>query len=189
MTKKKLDRTQIAGRPSDDRCLGSPKRADAIFGSDQASPAHPFIHETGILPDADVAVVISTAWEDMIVYCATTAFEPCQQTGSSIWQEFEMYRTACFLLHYDRARPDLTAIDDVADLHSSKVAATQLAVDPQVEQCAITQAASFFEKSGSPKSAMATLSGNAKGVRTSAIRLATLIPQNVKRNPRSMLCP
>lgn len=49
------------------------------------------------------------------------------------------------MLHHNCARPDLPTIDDVADLHSHKVAAAQFAVDGNVKKCTITQAAAFVE--------------------------------------------
>jgi len=39
----------------------------------------------------------------------------------------------------------LTAADDVADLHTYKIASTQLAIDREVKQRAITQAAAFIQ--------------------------------------------
>jgi catecholate siderophore receptor len=48
-------------------------------------------------------------------------------------------------LHHDCARSDLSAADKIADFHLHEVAATELAVDREVEQCAITQAAALIE--------------------------------------------
>lgn len=65
--------------------------------------------------------------KDIIIYRATTALKPRQQTGPGIWQKLELNRPACLLLPETGARSDLPATDDVADLHPHKVAATQIA--------------------------------------------------------------
>ena len=88
-----------------------------IFTSHQADPSHPFINKAGILPGAEMAVVINPAREDVIVDRSASPFEPCQQTGSSIREQLELNRPTCFLLHHDCARSYLPATDKIADLH------------------------------------------------------------------------
>lgn len=117
----------------------------AIFTSHQTDPSHPFINKTGILPGAEMALVINPAREDVIVNRSASPFEPCQQTGSRIGEQLRLNGPTCFLLHYDRARSDLSATDKVADLHLHQVAASELAVDRQIEQRSIPQTAALIE--------------------------------------------
>ncbi|ANK12817.1 hypothetical protein A9D12_07510 [Erythrobacter neustonensis] len=88
---------------------------------------------------------INTAWEDVIVHAAAPALKPGQQTGAGIRQNLELDRTSCFLLHHDCARSGWPSVDNVADLHSHKVAAAQFAVYGKVKQRTITQEAAFVE--------------------------------------------
>lgn len=64
VAEKNLDGTQIAGRPVDDRRLGSPEREGAIFASHQANPGQPFIDKSSILAAARGPVMIDPAWKD-----------------------------------------------------------------------------------------------------------------------------
>jgi hypothetical protein len=60
-------------------------------------------------------------------------------------EQLELNRPTCFLLHYDRTCSDLPAADKVSDLHLHQVAAPELAVERQVEQRPIRQAAALIE--------------------------------------------
>ena len=101
MTEKDLDCSQIAGRPVDDRCLRSPERVGAILAPHQTDPCHPFVDNPSILPRAQAPIVINSAGEHIIVQRAASAYEPCQQVGPSILQQFELNGPACLLLHDD----------------------------------------------------------------------------------------
>ena len=48
-------------------------------------------------------------------------------------RDFELNRPLRFLLHDDRARGDSIAVSDIAHTQLHKIAATQLAVDGQIE--------------------------------------------------------
>ena len=89
--------------------------------------------------------MINPAGKDIIVHCAAPPFKPRQQAGPSVWKQFELNRPTGFLLHHDCTRSDLPAADNVADLHLYQVAPPQFAVDRQVEQRPISQAAALIE--------------------------------------------
>ncbi|MDQ1231547.1 hypothetical protein QE379_002973 [Sphingomonas sp. SORGH_AS 879] len=88
---------------------------------------------------------INPAGEDVVIHRAIPPFEPSQQAGASVWKQFELNRTACLLLHDNRSCSDLSAADEVADLHLDQVAASKFAVDRQIEQRPISQAATLIE--------------------------------------------
>lgn len=106
----------------------------AIFTSHQADPSHPFINKAGILPGAEMAIVINPARKDVIVHRSASPFEPRQQARPSVRQQLELNGPTRFLLHHDCPRPDLSAADNVTDLHLHQVAAPKLAIDRQIEQ-------------------------------------------------------
>jgi hypothetical protein len=90
-------------------------------------------------------IMINPAGKDIVVHCAAPPFKPRQQAGPSVWEQFELNRPTGFLLHHDRTRSDLPAADKVADLHPHQIAAPEFAIDRQVEQRPISQAAALIE--------------------------------------------
>ena len=90
-------------------------------------------------------MMINPAGKYVIVHHASPAIEPSQQAGPSIREYFELNRPTCFLLHDNRTRSDLSTADKVADLHPNQVAAPKFAVDREVKQRAISQAATLIE--------------------------------------------
>jgi hypothetical protein len=83
--------------------------------------------------------------EHIIVHRATPPLKPSQQAGPCVWKQFKLNWPTCFLLHHDRSRSDLPNANEVADLHPHQVAASEFAVDRQVEQRPISQAAALIE--------------------------------------------
>jgi len=69
--------------------------------------------------------MINPARKDIIFHRTSPAFEPRQQAGPSILQQFELHRPTCFLLHHDCARSDLAPANDIANFHPHKVAAAK----------------------------------------------------------------
>src|SRR5436309_2056370 len=92
-----------------------------------------------------MSVMIYTARKDIFVHCATAAFKPCQQAGSGVRQQFELNRPTCLLLHHDYARSDLPTAHKITDFHPHQIAATQFAVDREIEKRTISQAAALIE--------------------------------------------
>jgi len=140
MTKQDLDGTKVAGCPVDYRCLRTAEGVRAILTSHQADPCHPFVDEPGILTGAKMPFMIDLAGKDVILHRATPPLEPSQQAGASVRKQLELNWSSSFLLHHDCPSSDLPAADKVANLHLHQVAASEFAVDRQVEQCLISQA-------------------------------------------------
>lgn len=92
-----------------------------------------------------MAVTIDPAGEDVVIHRAAPPFEPGQQAGASIGKQLELNRSACFLLHDNRSRSDLPTADKVANSHLHQVAASEFAVDRQIEQRPISQASTLIE--------------------------------------------
>ncbi len=145
MAKQDLDGPKVASCPLDDRCLRSTEGVCAILTSHQSDPCHPFVDEPSILAGAEMPLMIDPAGKDVVLHRAASPLEPCQQAGASVWKKLELNWSPCFLLHDDRPRSDLSAADKVANLHLHQVAASEFAIDREVEQRAITQAAALIE--------------------------------------------
>ena len=83
--------------------------------------------------------VVVAAREHVVAQVAATPFQPRDQRLARRLHQLELDRPFGFLLHYNRAVPDASACHDVTDANLDRVAAAQLAVDGEVEQCAVTQ--------------------------------------------------
>jgi hypothetical protein len=70
--------------------------------------------------------MIDPAWKDIVVHRAAPPLEPSQQAGASVWKQLQLNWTACFLLHDDRTRSDLSAADEVANFHLHQVTTPEL---------------------------------------------------------------
>lgn len=89
--------------------------------------------------------MINPARKYIIVQCAAAPIQPSEQARPSIRQQFELNGPSRFLLHHDCPRSDLSAADNVADLHLHQVTTPKLAVVRQIKQRAIAQAAALVE--------------------------------------------
>lgn len=89
--------------------------------------------------------MVNPAGKNIVVDCAASPVEPGQEAAWGVGEKFELNRTTCFLLHHYCPRPDLPAANKVADLELDKIAAPQFAVDCQIEQRPISQAAAPIE--------------------------------------------
>ncbi|OHC97991.1 MAG: hypothetical protein A2792_05670 [Sphingomonadales bacterium RIFCSPHIGHO2_01_FULL_65_20] len=116
-----------------------------VLASHQADRRNPIIYKPLILARAEMTITIDAARKHIVFDRTASAFEPCQQTRSCVRKQFELNRATCFLLHYDCARPDLSAAHDVSNFHPYQVAAAKLAIDREVKQCTISQATVLIE--------------------------------------------
>ena len=87
----------------------------------------------GILPRANVARVVSAAREGVALDRAAPALQPNLETGSGRFEQLELDRPTGLLLGNCGPRPDPASADKLADPDFHDIAATQLAVDSEVE--------------------------------------------------------
>src|ERR1700690_1371351 len=73
------------------RRLGPGKRRAPFFLATKADAGDPLVHETGILPCAQVLSLIYTAGEHEVIAAASPSFEPCEHAGSCRLKEFELH--------------------------------------------------------------------------------------------------
>src|SRR5437868_4731215 len=60
---------------------------------------------------------------------------PCRDGVPCLLGYLELHRPLGLLLHDDCASRDLTAMEDIVDTQPDQIAATQLAIDGEVEKC------------------------------------------------------
>jgi hypothetical protein len=81
--------------------------------------------------------VIDPAWKDELVQRAASVFEPGQNAAAGGFEEFELNGPAGLLLDDDRAGPNPTAADKVADLDLHDIAPAQFAINSEIEHRAV----------------------------------------------------
>ncbi len=95
-----------------------------------------------ILACAQMLRRINTTSEDKVLDVATSEFQPGKQTCTRVCSNLEMNGATCLVLRDCRSCPDFWTTDQIADLQLDENTATQLAINRQVKQCAISN--TFF---------------------------------------------
>jgi hypothetical protein len=90
--------------------------------------------------------MIDAARKNVVVDSAAAAFEPREEACSDIGRKLELNRASGLLLHDDRSSSDIRPGDEVADPDLHEIAASQLAVDRQVEKRSVGEAALPFQE-------------------------------------------
>jgi hypothetical protein len=83
--------------------------------------------------------MIDPAWKDEVVEYAAAAFEPCQNTAASGFEELKLNGPAGLLLNDDRSRANAAAADKVADLDLYDITPAKLTVDREIEHRAVSK--------------------------------------------------
>jgi hypothetical protein len=123
----------------------------AVVGAAKSDSLDPLIDKPGILPRAEMAGMIDAARKDIIGGCATATLKPRNEACSHISGQFELDRSPGLLLDDNRPGPHIGSCQKIADLDLHEVAASQLAVDRQVEQRPVSEARfPIQEKADSP---------------------------------------
>ena len=89
--------------------------------------------------------VIRAARERILIQCATSSFKPIENGRAGRLEKFELHGRPGLLLDDHGSSPDAAAAHQIADPHFHEVAATQLAVDRQIEKRAISKPLLAFE--------------------------------------------
>ena len=106
----------------------------AILRLAQANGRHPFINQAGILARAHVAMMINAARKQIFMRRTSSALEPGDQGRTDIRGKLELDRAISLLLDDNRTVPNVRAGYHVTNFDLHQIAATQLAVDCEVEE-------------------------------------------------------
>jgi hypothetical protein len=74
-----------------------------------------------------------TAWKEELLRLQVRRADPCRDRVSRLFGDLELHRSLGLLLHDNRSRGDVTALDHIVDAESNQIATAQLAVDREVE--------------------------------------------------------
>ena len=140
MPEQDLYGAQVARLLVDYRGLGSAERVRDVVLTPKAGSVDSFLHEPSILARADVLSVVDPAREHMVGHRTSSALQPRAQAALGVVEQLELHRPLRLLLDHDGAGTDAAAQHDVADLDLDDVAASQLAVDREVEHGAVAHA-------------------------------------------------
>jgi hypothetical protein len=84
--------------------------------------------------------MVDSTGKGVVVNCSTSPLKPCKQTRPHVRRDFELNRTAGLLLNDHGSGSNFRSGHEGSDLHFDEIATTQLAVDCEVKQGAISHA-------------------------------------------------
>jgi hypothetical protein len=134
VAEQQLNRAQVFRLLVDQRRLGPSHRVRAVLGPVEPDIAHPIPEHPRVLPRADVRRAMNAAREQVVLGLEPSLDDPGLHRCTRWWRDLELHRSSGLVLRDDRARRNLGAMLDVAQLQCHQITAPQLAVDAQVEQ-------------------------------------------------------
>jgi len=135
VAKQQLHGPQVFRPPVDERRLGSPHRVRAVACRVKTEFLDPVFKDSGVLPGSQVGRVVNAARKHKVVRLQFCLLDPLLYSVSGRRRDLELHRALGLVLHDHRARCHLVAVADVPHLQTDQVAAAELAVDSQVEEC------------------------------------------------------
>src|SRR5262250_64668 len=142
---KQLHRSQVARFPIYLCRLGPSHRMRAIGRAIKPSARDPRMDDPGILPGRQVRLGSDPTGKEVPGAPASNVGKPRLDRGSGLLGDLELHRPARLLLNDGRAVTDPTADADIVDLQPHEIAASEFAVDREVEQGEVTGSALYLE--------------------------------------------
>src|SRR6516225_5720193 len=133
MSEKQLDRSQIAGLAVNLRRLGAAQRMRAIGRAIHPCTLDPAVHDAGVLASRQMGLVVDAARKDVGASIWRTHDQPVLQRGSGLFRDLKLNRTAGLVLDDRRPLSHTAARSYVVDPKADEIAATQLAINGEVE--------------------------------------------------------
>ena len=134
MAEQKLHGAQVLRAPVDQRGLGAPHRVCAVVGGIEPELLNPAFEDASVLPRPQMRRVVDPAWKDEVVGPQSGLLDPLLHGFARGRGDLELHWTLGLVLHDHGAGGHLVAVADVPDLQTHEMAASQLAVDSQVEE-------------------------------------------------------
>ena len=129
---------EVLGALVDQRRLGAPHRMRAVVGGVEAQLPDPAAEDARVLPCAEVRRSVLPAREQEVLGPQARLLDPPLHGLAGHAGDLELNRALRLVLHHDGPGRDLVPVTDVPDSQADQVAASQLAVDAQVEQRELT---------------------------------------------------
>jgi hypothetical protein len=141
MPQQKLDGAQIS-------CLfvylgrfGPSHGMRSVNGTIESGARHPFLYDARILPGRNVRPRREAAREQILRCHGDPSVQPIQDRKPSLFGQLELDWAVGFLLDHDGAVAHAAADADVVHLQAHEIAASQLAVDSEIEHGEVALAA------------------------------------------------
>src|SRR6202045_5402660 len=99
---------------------------------------HPGMDDASVLPGREVRLGSETAREQIASIPEFDLRQPILDRGPSLLRDFELDRSPCLFLDHGATAPHPAAGAYVVDLQTDEIAASELAVDREVEQSEIS---------------------------------------------------
>ena len=113
MPEQDLNGPEIASLLVDNGCLGPPERVGAVILPAKANTGDPLVHETGVLPSADMSSVVDPAREGEVVARATPTLKPSKDAHAGRFKKLKLNGSASFALDDEGVGADSAATDEV----------------------------------------------------------------------------
>ena len=98
-----------------------------------------------------MARAIDPTWKRVIAYRSAATLQPGKQARTNICRQLELYRPTGLLPDDDRPGSDLSTGNHISDLNFNEIAATQLAVEGEIEKRTVAKSTfAIKEEANSP---------------------------------------
>lgn len=141
MAEQQLHGTEVSRPSVDQRCLRPSHRVRSVVGRIQSEFSDPATKNAGVLPGAEVRRVVHSAREQEVVLSQSGAMDPGLHSLAGSGCELKLHRTLRLVLHHCCPRGNVLSVADVHDLQANKIAASQLAVQAQIEESELAHSA------------------------------------------------
>lgn len=145
MSKQELDRSQVLSPAVDQRCFGSAHGVRSIDLWIQADGFDPGFDKPRILSGRQVLAGAHSAREQKSAVPVTHYLQPCFDGIACRLRNFELDGPTGLFLNNDGSGGNTVGAPDISDFDRDQIAATQLAVDRQIEQCQVVFPSSELE--------------------------------------------
>lgn len=139
VSEQNLDRTKIARRLVNHCGLRASKRVCSIVLAPQTNGSHPFVNQPGILSSAEMIGVVAPTGKGIVIDCSSPPLKPGKQACPDLGRNLKLYRTSSLLLNDHGTSSNFLACDEGANFDLNEIAASELAVDSEIEQRTVSQ--------------------------------------------------
>jgi hypothetical protein len=115
MAKQDLDRSKVTSCLIDHGSLRSPKGMRAVILPTQPDSSDPLINQSGVLPSAEMIVVVDSTGKGIVIDCTSPPLKPAKQACSDLGRNLELYGTSSFLLDDHGTSSNVLARDEGPD--------------------------------------------------------------------------
>jgi len=138
VSKQNLDRAKIASRLVNHCSLRASKRMSSVVLTPQPNGRHPLVNQPGILWSAEVIGVVDSTGKRIVIDSSSPTLKPGKQACPDLGRNLELNWTSSFLLDDHGTSTNFLACDERPNFDLDEIATSELAVDSEIEQRAVS---------------------------------------------------